>query len=425
MQSRTLSTLHRQRGYSLMEILVAVAIFAVVMIVALLLYDQSNRVFKRANESAEMQQNTRVAFEKVVADLRMAGFDYKRAGTPTGGVPQKWVKDTDYSVGTMVTPDPPNGHVYRATKAGTSGAVPPGWTTGTGDLIPDNGMEWQEAGAPVYEQPDEQIEFAHDKAITIRANFDYEDPTTTDHGRETELEATSEYRFPIVTTNNDEIVTYALVSRSGNADSNKDKVTFYADVHLDDSGDKPARLGYPGGEKEKLITIDGVDLTNKYPPYTLMRYTLNDKGEPVGTALADNIRSMEFKYWQDSAAKSVLTDFDDNPIADFTTLGGLGQYDPAAASAMVKERLIRGKVRAVTATIVGMSPQPDYDYTSPSDTVASNYRQYTLQSTIVGRNLGLKGVPQTDSNPPGPPTLTNVCTSAELTATSPCMLPRF
>jgi prepilin-type N-terminal cleavage/methylation domain-containing protein len=407
MQSRTFSSIQRQRGYTLIEILVAVAIFATVMIVALLLYDQSNRVFKQSNESAEMQQNTRVAFEKVVADLRMAGFDYKRAGTPAAGAPLKWQATTDYSSGTLVTPDPPNGHVYRAVKTGKSGAGPT-WKTGTGDIVTDGTVEWQEAGAPIYEQPDEQIEFAHDKAITIRANFDYEDPTTTDHGREDEIEKNTGGHFPIVTTGNDEIVTYALVSRSGNAAANKDTISFFADVQTGSDG-KPSREAYPGGKKEREITITGVDLTNKYPPYTLMRYTLNDKGEVVSTALADNIRSMEFKYWEDSAAKTPLRDFVGATLTDFSKLGGLGAYDPATPAAMVPERLIRGKVRAVTASIVGMSPQPDYNYKNPSDTVAGNYRQYTLQSTIVGRNLGLRGVPQSDTNPPGPPTITNSC----------------
>lgn len=408
MHSRTLSSLQRQRGYTLMEILVAVAIFAVVMIVALLLYDQSNRVFKQANEAAEMQQNTRVAFEKVVSDLRMAGFDYKRAGTPKAGVPQPWTKDTDYSMGTYVTPDAPNGHVYRATKSGKSGALAPTWkTTPVGVLIPDNTTEWQESGAPVYEQPDEQIEFVHDRAITIRANFDYEDPTTPDHGREQDLQDNSGGRFPIVTTGNDEIVTYALVSRSGNNAANQNSIRFFADVHV--KSGNPARLGYPGGSAEREITIPGVDFTNQYPPYTLMRYTLDASGNPVATALADNIRSMTFSYWQDYAAKEPLTDIANVKIDDFTTVAGLGAYNPAAPTALVAQRLIRGKVRAVTATIVGMSPQPDRDYTNPADTVAKNYRQYELQSTIVGRNLGMKGIPQAETDPPGPPIMGVSC----------------
>jgi len=406
MHARSFRHSHGQRGYTLMEILVAVAIFATVMIVALLLYDQSNRVFKQANESAEMQQNTRVAYEKLLSDLRMAGFDYKRAGTPTQGVPGPWQKDTAYSVGTMVTPEVPDGHVYRCTKSGKSGSAPPAFNSGTGEVTVDNEVEWTESGTPVYEQPDEQIEYAHSAAITIRANFDYNDTTTTDHGRELELEKSSGYRFPVVTTGNDEIVTYALVSRSGHPSANKNTITFYADVT---NGSAETRESYPGMDVEDKIDIPGVDLTNQYPPYTLMRYTLGPDGKPKETALADNIRSMTFTYYQDSNARSKLTDYEDKEITDFSTLAGLGQYDPDDDT-IVEERLVRGKIRAVTASIVGMSPQPDYNYTNPNDTVAENYRQYTLQSTIVGRNLGLKGVPQTDTNPPKPPILKSACT---------------
>jgi prepilin-type N-terminal cleavage/methylation domain-containing protein len=409
MHARTFSQIQRQRGYTLMEILVAVAIFATVMIVALLLYDQSNRVFKQANESADMQQNTRVAFEKVVTDLRMAGFDYKRAGTPSAGLPSPWVKERDYSVGTLVIPTTPNGHVYRVIDDGKSGTVEPAWkTTPAGVKIPDGGVEWQESGVAVHEQPDEQIEYAHNNAITIRGNFDYEDPSTPDKGRETKLEESSEYHFPVVTTGNDEIVTYALVSRSGNANANKDTITFFADVNAENTDQ--SRTAYPGGNAEREIKIPDVDLTNKYPPYTLMRYTIDEKGIVRGTALADNIRSMEFKYWQDAAATDPLTDFDDKDITDMSVVGGLGKYDPNdKTNPLIKERLIRGRIRAITATIVGMNPQIDYDFTHPTDTVAPNYRQYALQSTIVGRNLGLKGMPQVDTNPPGPPRLDVAC----------------
>lgn len=403
MHPRPYQNRQHQRGFTLMEILVAVAIFVTVMIVALLLYDRSNRVFKTTNESAEMQQNTRVAFEKVVADLRMAGFDYKRAGTPTNTTPAPWVADRTYSTGTVVTPTTPNGHVYRCINAGTSDATTePTWTKGNGDIILDLApLKWQEGGAPVYEQPDEQIEYAHSAAVTLRANFDYDEPNTN-NGREKDLEDSTLGSFPVVTTGNDEIVTYALVSRTG---SNNDSITFYADVN---NGLPLKRESYPGGAIERAITINGVDLSNANPPYTLMRYTLNDEGKVVSTALADNIRSMTFQYWEDSAATRALTDLDNNPVPN---IGGDGPYDPKNPGTLVKERLIRGKVRAVTVSIVGMNPQPDYSYTNTEETLAAakNYRQYTLQSTVVGRNLGLEGVPESTSNPPGPPVMESVC----------------
>ncbi|HEX2120789.1 MAG TPA: prepilin-type N-terminal cleavage/methylation domain-containing protein [Thermoanaerobaculia bacterium] len=174
MHERTDANWNRQRGFTLSEILVAVAIFTIIVVAALLLYDRSNKVFKQANEAAEMQQNTRVAFEKIVSEVRMAGFDYKRAGTPAAGNPSPWVANRDYNVGSLVTPTVTNGHVYAAITPGVSGGTEPAWlTTPTGVEIPGDGaVTWKEAGAPVYEQPDEQIEYAGTAAITIRGNFD-------------------------------------------------------------------------------------------------------------------------------------------------------------------------------------------------------------------------------------------------------------
>jgi prepilin-type N-terminal cleavage/methylation domain-containing protein len=79
-----------QRGFSLMEILVAVAIFALIFIAALTIYDRSNREFRSGMERTDMQQSTRVAFEKIVAELRQAGFDYDRDGFPSGAGGAVW-----------------------------------------------------------------------------------------------------------------------------------------------------------------------------------------------------------------------------------------------------------------------------------------------------------------------------------------------
>src|SRR5437870_10631298 len=101
----------RQRGFTLAEILVTTAIFAIIMLAALAVYDRSNQVFKTGTEAADLQQSTRIGFDKLVSDVRMAGFDYNRGGAPQEG--------------------------------------------------------WQ---AP---QPDEQIEYAGPTAVIFRANFNY------------------------------------------------------------------------------------------------------------------------------------------------------------------------------------------------------------------------------------------------------------
>src|SRR5260370_12829913 len=70
----------QQRGFSLVEVMVVTAILVVVLVGILMLYDRANHVFKSGNEAAEMQQNLRIAYERLVGDVRMAGFDYQRGG---------------------------------------------------------------------------------------------------------------------------------------------------------------------------------------------------------------------------------------------------------------------------------------------------------------------------------------------------------
>src|SRR5436189_564551 len=81
---RTSSSERRQRGFTLAEILVTTAIFAVIMLAALAVYDRSNKVFKSSSEAADLQQSTRIGFDKLMSEVRMLGFDYSRGGVPTG-----------------------------------------------------------------------------------------------------------------------------------------------------------------------------------------------------------------------------------------------------------------------------------------------------------------------------------------------------
>src|SRR5712691_10420695 len=119
---RISSSERRQRGFTLAEILVTTAIFAIIMIAALAVYDRSNRVFKSSTEAADLQQSVRIGFNKLVSDIRMAGFDYSRGGIPSG----------------------------------------------TNQFV----------------QPDEQIEYAGSNVIAFRANFDYFSDAKNNNGLE-------------------------------------------------------------------------------------------------------------------------------------------------------------------------------------------------------------------------------------------------
>jgi prepilin-type N-terminal cleavage/methylation domain-containing protein len=414
----------RQRGFSLAEVLVATAILVIVLVGILTLYDRANRVFKSGNEASELQQNVRIAYEKMVGDIRMAGFDYKRGGPLLPGqTAAPWAAARPYSAGTIVTPVAANGHTYRATNAGTSGSTEPSWPTGTGATVIEPGatppITWQENGGAVYEQPDEQIEYAGATALTVRANFDYSvNPTANDHGVDANLESA---QFPLVTTGNDEIVTYGLVSNtapSGTAPNNQ-TITFYADTNV-------PRSAYPGGTAENQVNITGVDLTNANPPYTLYRFTLDNSGNVVRTPLADNIRSLNFFYFQDTQGQRPLTDATG---AFAPNIGGAGQYNPTVANSVnAPERLVRKKIRAIRVRMVGMNSQPDVNYTDTStangqysstdttgypvfasDTIAPTYRRLTVDTLITPRNLGMTGLPQNFLQPPPRPTISSVC----------------
>jgi prepilin-type N-terminal cleavage/methylation domain-containing protein len=370
-------TFNRQRGYSLAELLVAVAVFALVILAALMIYDRSNRTFKLGVEASNLQQNTRVAFDKLVADLRMAGFDFDRDGIPTGA------------------------------------AI---------------------AGVNQYQQPDEQFEFIAPGALTLRSNFDFETEKTACAGGVTEncdngREGTPNYEslyFPVVTTGNDEIVTYALVpeNQAGAPPCNPatNCVEFFADTHL-------PRKSYPdipgGGLDELVVQIPGVDLCVggcNNPPYRLERITLaRDQSNfangfnLVRTPLATSIRSMTMTYYEDAQGTVPLRDL--NNVVDHSTgenILGKGKFVVGNPGALVAERSIRSKINSVRISLIGMSEQPDPAYTDTAETIASarTYRKYRLDTLIAPRNILKRGMREQDTFAPGPPTNVQVCTGA-------------
>ncbi len=435
-----------ERGFTLAEIMVTTAIFAIIMIAALTVYDRSNKVFKSGTEAADLQQSTRIAFDKLTSDVRMAGFDYNRGGTPNGAVGATlWSPSTAYAVGVQV--DPGNGMIYTCSTAGTSGASAPTWNLTVNAITSDGTGKWTTVLVNQFAQMDEQIEYAGKSAIVFRANFDYNTDPTHGNGLEdaegyTPIDASTGTKiFPYVTTGNDEIIAYAL--RSADASKNTGSIAFYLDAA------KP-RATYPGGSAEARVTIGasqgvtgqslssttcsgcGIDLTNNNPPYTLYRISVDDvmKGS-MGTPVAENIRSMNFYYFTDANASTLLKNTDGTDIATTRdagfastdahdaannltgAVGGDGQYDPAnSATTNVGDRSLRSEIQSLRVQLVGMNASPDLSYANPTETLAAfkNYREYSLQAVIVPRNLGLTGFPEPTNSAPGKPIITGMCT---------------
>jgi prepilin-type N-terminal cleavage/methylation domain-containing protein len=366
---------HRQRGFTLAEILVTTAIFAIIMIAALTVYDRSNQVFKQSTEAADLQQSTRIGFEKLVSDLRMAGFDYNRGGVPTG--------------------------------------------------------DGQAA------QPDEQIEYAGPTSIVFRANFNYNVATAAGNGLELAYQpknVSGGYIFPYVTTSNDEIIAYVL--RSNDNSKNTSSIKFYVDDYQPraafPSNINPPPAGGNPSHPEELVTISGIDTSNNNPPYTLYRMTMSDvKAGNLGTPVAENIRSMKFFYYTDASGKTLLTNPDGSAIANGRdgggaaapsgnfaaagtgAIGGDGQYDPdhVGTTTNFADRAQRALIASIRVNLVGMNATPDAKYVQPGESIAAiqNYRQYALESLVVPRNLGLTGFPEPVYTPPAPPSIVGIC----------------
>jgi len=67
-----------------------------------------------------------------------------------GGYPPEtraaWAANQPYDLGTELVPTQPNGHVYRVTSAGVSGAAEPVWPTASGATVTDGTAVHSEAG---------------------------------------------------------------------------------------------------------------------------------------------------------------------------------------------------------------------------------------------------------------------------------------
>jgi prepilin-type N-terminal cleavage/methylation domain-containing protein len=304
-------------GFTLIEMMLAAAIFSIVMAVVFIFYTAAQKSYKSGENFTDQQQATRVAFDRMLSDIRLAGFNTN-----------------------------PDGDASRV---------------------------------------DEQVEGAWDTAVTIRGDFDFEDPTAS-ATPETTLKGAV---YNVVSTGNDEIVTYALAKPGNSGPTGPDTLTLTLDP------DKPR------SKSVKTVTIPNVSLVQNNPPYTLYRITLADVSgsfpsspqastnfiyEPV----ADNIKTMTFQYWPDSGAQ-------------------LGPNTPAASGDDIGgadvNSVTRSKIRKITVALVGMTPNPDMDYVDASDaTATTHYRKFDLQSEVNPENLGRTGIKDIDITPPPAPT---------------------
>ena len=69
----------RTGGFSFLEVLVATALFSVVMAGVYALYTTMQETFTRGEMKSDLHQNARVGLDRMVQELRMAGYDPENA----------------------------------------------------------------------------------------------------------------------------------------------------------------------------------------------------------------------------------------------------------------------------------------------------------------------------------------------------------
>jgi prepilin-type N-terminal cleavage/methylation domain-containing protein len=309
---RTKEVAQGSRGFSLIEMVVASAIFAIAAAVAFILYTAAQKSYKAGENFTDQQQATRVAFDRMLSDLRLAGFNWNPDGDST--------------------------------------------------------------------RIDEQVEGAWDTAVTIRGDFDFEDPTASTTP-ESALPGTA---YTAVSTGNDEIVTYVLA---------KPGVSGPATLALRMDVNKPRT------KTLQNVTISNVALVQDNPPYTLYRVSLVDattfpSTPPNGSAfvfepVAENIRSMTFQYYDDGG--TLLSPY--TPANAGDDIGG--------ADAGI---LTRARIRRIAVNLVGMTPDEDPNFVDTADAAAQHFRKFDLSSDVNAENLGRSGVKDIDITPPPAPT---------------------
>jgi len=224
-------------------------------------------------------------------------------------------------------------------------------------------------------RPDEAFEGAWETAITLRGDMDADDPAA----RSVPEAALSGGAFAIVTTGNDEIVTYALAKPDGAGGAS---LAFEADV-----------LGVPRDGVVESVQLSRISPVHDDPPYTLYRLRVNRNGTGViRTPIADNIYSLGFRYY-DGAGMAI------GPATPGEISDDLGGMDGALVVAE------RSRIRRVLVTLIGLAPDPDPAYLDREDPFPStaHHRKLTLSIEVVPRNAGTVSRPASDDRPPAAP----------------------
>lgn len=77
---RTQTTMPSQQGFSLLELMVAIAILGFVMAAIAGVFSRTSRLYTTQNAAASLQQEVRAAVEFMAREMRMTGYDPQKTG---------------------------------------------------------------------------------------------------------------------------------------------------------------------------------------------------------------------------------------------------------------------------------------------------------------------------------------------------------
>lgn len=78
---KTVQVMRSQAGFSLVEMLIAAAVFVIVLFAIYLMLITNQVTYARGENKVEIQQNARVAIQRMAREIRMAGYDPSNAST--------------------------------------------------------------------------------------------------------------------------------------------------------------------------------------------------------------------------------------------------------------------------------------------------------------------------------------------------------
>ncbi len=218
-------------------------------------------------------------------------------------------------------------------------------------------------------RPDEQLEAAYATAITVRADFDADDPVEVDLPEQSLGGAGAAFRA--VSTGNDEIVSYVLAKPDG---SSTGTLSFSADVG-----------GTVRDASLEDVSVGLVDLTQSDPPYTLYKVVLeNDPNGCCGTSFArripivDNVRSLRFHYF-------------DRAGNELSPPGGA--ETPQAIAARASVRRVGVEIEALTR-----DADPHWLDAADPDPDTRHFRKFLLEGEVAPPNLGRSAIKDLQSD---------------------------